>query len=137
MALTTCWSGVAACGGNQFLAGSRHRGPDRLNGGGGPGRDRCSRGRRIPKPLTDEVLRAADYVITMWCGGACPIYPGRRYMDWPVADPIGQPLEEVRRRIRGDITARFEGLVSGDRHPARMSLPKVILKTGRNILILK
>jgi ArsR family transcriptional regulator len=61
------------------------------------------------KTLIDEVVRAADYVITMGCGDACPIYPGRRYMDWPVADPIGQPLEEVRR-IRGDITARLKTL---------------------------
>ena len=63
----------------------------------------------FPKPLTDEVVRAADYVITMGCGDACPIYPGRRYMDWPVADPIGQPLEEVRR-IRGDIATRLKAL---------------------------
>ena len=63
----------------------------------------------FPKPLTDEVVRAADFVITMGCGDACPIYPGRRYMDWPVADPIGQPLEEVRR-IREDIAARLKAL---------------------------
>jgi arsenate reductase len=61
------------------------------------------------KTLIDEVVRAADYVITMGCGDACPICPGRRHMDWPVADPIGQPLEEVRR-IRGDITARLKTL---------------------------
>jgi arsenate reductase len=48
-------------------------------------------------------------VITMGCGDACPIYPGRRYMDWPVADPIGQPLEEVRR-IREEITGRLKAL---------------------------
>jgi arsenate reductase (thioredoxin) len=63
----------------------------------------------FPKPLTDEAVRAADYVITMGCGDACPIYPGRRYMDWPVADRIGQPSEEVRR-IRGDLTARLKAL---------------------------
>jgi protein-tyrosine-phosphatase len=63
----------------------------------------------FPKPLTDEVVRAADYVITMGCGDACPIYPGRRYMDWPVADPIGQPLDDVRR-IRDDIAARLKVL---------------------------
>jgi arsenate reductase (thioredoxin) len=63
----------------------------------------------FPKPLTDEVVQAADFVITMGCGDACPIYPGRRYMDWPVADPIGQPLAEVRH-IRDDITARLKGL---------------------------
>ena len=63
----------------------------------------------FPKPLTDEAVLAADYVITMGCGDACPIYHGRRYMDWPVADPIGQPLEEVGR-IRGNITARLKAL---------------------------
>jgi arsenate reductase (thioredoxin) len=63
----------------------------------------------FPKPLTDEVVQAADFVITMGCGDACPIYPGRRYMDWPVADPIGQPLDDVRH-IRDDITARLKGL---------------------------
>jgi arsenate reductase len=63
----------------------------------------------FPKPLTDEVVRAADYVITMGCGDACPIYPGRRYMDWPVADPIGHPLDDVRR-IRDDIAARLKAL---------------------------
>jgi arsenate reductase len=63
----------------------------------------------FPKPLTDEAVLAADYVSTMGCGDACPIYHGRRYMDWPVADPIGQPLEEVGR-IRGNITARLKAL---------------------------
>ena len=63
----------------------------------------------FPKPLTDEVVRAADFVITMGCGDACPIYPGRRYMDWPVADPIGQPMEDVRH-IRDDIAARLTAL---------------------------
>jgi arsenate reductase len=63
----------------------------------------------FPKPLTDEVVRAADFVITMGCGDACPIYPGRRYMDWPVADPIGQPVDEVRH-IRDDIAARLKAL---------------------------
>jgi arsenate reductase (thioredoxin) len=63
----------------------------------------------FPKPLTDEVVQAADFVITMGCGDACPIYPGRRYMDWPVADPIGQPGDEVRV-IRDDIAARLRTL---------------------------
>jgi protein-tyrosine-phosphatase len=61
------------------------------------------------RPLTGEVVRAADFVITMGCGDACPIYPGRRYMDWPVADPIGQPVEDVRR-IRDEIAARLTAL---------------------------
>ena len=63
----------------------------------------------FPKPLTDEVVQAADFVITMGCGDACPIYPGRRYMDWPVGDPIGQPLVDVRH-IRDDIAAHLKTL---------------------------
>ena len=64
----------------------------------------------FPKPLTDEVMEAADVVITMGCGDACPIYPGKRYLDWQVDDPAGQPIETVRR-IRDDIRARVEGLL--------------------------
>ncbi len=56
----------------------------------------------FPKPLTDEVVRAADVVVTLGCGDACPVYPGKRYEDWPIADPAGQSLEAVRR-IRYDI----------------------------------
>jgi arsenate reductase (thioredoxin) len=56
----------------------------------------------FPKPLTDAVIRAADVVITLGCGDACPVYLGKRYQDWPVADPAGQPLEIVRR-IRYEI----------------------------------
>jgi len=56
----------------------------------------------FPKPLTDEVVRAADVVVTLGCGDACPVYPGKRYEDWPVADPAGQPIDVVRR-IRYDI----------------------------------
>ena len=51
----------------------------------------------FPKPLTDAVIRAADVVVTLGCGDVCPVYPGKRYQDWPVADPAGQPLEVVRR----------------------------------------
>jgi len=50
----------------------------------------------FPKPLTDEAVRAADVVITMGCGDACPIYPGKRYLDWEIPDPSGQPIEVVR-----------------------------------------
>ncbi|MGE0541457.1 MAG: arsenate reductase ArsC [Dehalococcoidia bacterium] len=64
----------------------------------------------FPKPLTDEVVEAADVVITMGCGDACPIYPGKRYLDWQVDDPAGQPIEVVRR-IRDDIRGRVEGLL--------------------------
>jgi arsenate reductase len=56
----------------------------------------------FPKPLTDEVVRAADVVVTLGCGDACPVYPGKRYEDWPVGDPAGRPLETVRR-VRYDI----------------------------------
>ena len=51
----------------------------------------------FPKPLTDDVLRAADVVVTMGCGDACPLYPGKRYLDWDLEDPEGQPVEVVRR----------------------------------------
>ena len=64
----------------------------------------------FPKPLTDEVVRAADVVITMGCGDACPIYPGRRYEDWVLDDPAGRDLETVRR-IRDEIDARVTELV--------------------------
>src|SRR5881275_175686 len=64
----------------------------------------------FPKPLTDEVVEAADVVITMGCGDACPIYPGKRYLDWQVDDPAGQPLEVVRR-IRDDIRGRVKALL--------------------------
>jgi arsenate reductase (thioredoxin) len=64
----------------------------------------------FPKPLTDEAVRAADVVITMGCGDACPIYPGKRYEDWDLDDPAGEDLEAVRR-IREDITARVEKLL--------------------------
>jgi arsenate reductase len=63
-----------------------------------------------PKPLSDSVVRAADVIITMGCGDACPIYPGKRYQDWDVADPAGQPLEVVRD-IRDDIQARVTTLL--------------------------
>jgi protein-tyrosine-phosphatase len=64
----------------------------------------------FPKPLTDEVVQAADVVITMGCGDACPIYPGKRYEDWALDDPAGQDLETVRR-IRDEIDAKVQTLV--------------------------
>ena len=64
----------------------------------------------FPKPLTDEVVRAADVVITMGCGDACPIYPGKRYEDWVLDDPAGQDLPAVRR-IRDELDARIQALV--------------------------
>ena len=63
-----------------------------------------------PKPWTDEIVLAADVVITMGCGDACPLYPGKRYEDWDVADPAGEPLERVRQ-IRDDIGNRVQHLV--------------------------
>ena len=67
--------------------------------------------REFPKPLTDDAVRAADVVITMGCGDACPIFPGKRYEDWTLDDPAGQDLETVRR-IRDQIDARVQILVS-------------------------
>jgi len=64
----------------------------------------------FPKPLTDDVVHAADVIITMGCGDACPIFPGRRYEDWDVADPAGQRIEVVRA-IRDDIQARVTTLL--------------------------
>ena len=64
----------------------------------------------FPKPLTDEVVRAADVVITMGCGDACPIYPGKRYEDWTLDDPDGQDIATVRR-IRDEIDKRIENLI--------------------------
>ena len=64
-----------------------------------------------PKPLTDEVVRAADVVITMGCGDACPIYPGRRYLDWDLEDPVGRPIADVRD-IRDDIERRVRDLLA-------------------------
>ena len=66
----------------------------------------------FPKPFTDEFVRAADVVITMGCGDACQIYPGKRYEDWDVADPADQPIDVVRR-IRDDIRTRVERLLDG------------------------
>jgi arsenate reductase (thioredoxin) len=65
----------------------------------------------FPKPLTDEVVRAADVVITMGCGDACPIYPGKRYEDWELDDPAGRPIEQVRR-IRDEIDRRVQTLIA-------------------------
>jgi arsenate reductase len=64
----------------------------------------------FPKPLTDEVVKAADVVITMGCGDACPIFPGKRYEDWDLEDPAGKDLPTVRR-IRDEIDERVRRLV--------------------------
>ena len=65
----------------------------------------------FPKALTDDAVREADVVITMGCGDACPIYPGKRYEDWELDDPAGQDLETVRR-IRDEIDVRVQALVA-------------------------
>jgi protein-tyrosine-phosphatase len=67
-------------------------------------------GHAFPIRLEDEVVRAADVVITMGCGDACPIYPGKRYEDWELEDPAGKDLETVRR-IRDEIDERVRALV--------------------------
>jgi arsenate reductase (thioredoxin) len=64
----------------------------------------------FPKPLTDEVVRAADVVITMGCGDACPIYPGKRYLDWELEDPEGKTVGQVRP-IRDEIDGRVRALL--------------------------
>jgi len=66
--------------------------------------------REFPKPLTDDFVRAAEVVITMGCGDACPIYPGKRYEDWDLEDPKGKDLDTVRR-IRDQIDARVKKLI--------------------------
>jgi len=64
----------------------------------------------LPKPLTAGKVRAADIVITMGCGDACPVYPGRRYLDWELPDPAGLTVEQVRP-IRDEISARVHALL--------------------------
>jgi protein-tyrosine-phosphatase len=66
--------------------------------------------KEFPKPLTDDVVQAADVVITMGCGDACPIYPGKRYLDWELPDPAGLPIEQVRP-IRAEIDRRVRALL--------------------------
>lgn len=64
-----------------------------------------------PKVLTTEAVRASDVVITMGCGDACPIFPGKRYEDWELEDPAGQGIESVRV-IRDDIKGRIQSLLA-------------------------
>src|SRR5215831_12281229 len=67
--------------------------------------------REFPKLLTDDAVHRADVVVTMGCGDACPIYPGKRYEDWTIEDPAGQGLETVRR-IRDEIDERVQALIT-------------------------
>ena len=65
----------------------------------------------VPKKLTDAAVRESDVVITMGCGDACPIYPGKRYLDWELEDPAGKSVEDIRP-IREDIDRRVQGLLA-------------------------
>jgi arsenate reductase len=65
----------------------------------------------VPQLLSTEDVRASDAVVTMGCGDACPIFPGKRYEDWELQDPSGQPIEVVRR-VRDEIRGRVERLLS-------------------------
>lgn len=67
--------------------------------------------REFPKPLTTDVVEGADVVITMGCGDACPVFPGKRYLDWALPDPAGKTVDEVRP-IRDDIDARVQALLA-------------------------
>lgn len=67
-------------------------------------------GQEFPKPLTDDVVRAADVVVTMGCGDSCPLYPGKRYLDWELPDPAGQSVDDVRP-IRDQISTKLQGLL--------------------------
>ncbi len=67
--------------------------------------------KEFPKPLTDEVVQAADVVVTMGCGDACPLFPGKRYLDWELDDPAGKGVGDVRA-IRDEIDTRVRGLLA-------------------------
>lgn len=67
--------------------------------------------KEFPKPLTDEIARAADVIVTMGCGDACPVYPGKRYLDWELTDPAGLSVDQVRPII-DDIDRRVQALLA-------------------------
>ena len=75
-------------------------------------------GQEFPRPLTTDAVQAADVVITMGCGDACPVYPGKRYLDWALDDPAGQDLDTVRR-IRDEIDEKVRRLLRELRQPAQ------------------
>ncbi len=118
---------VHNAGRSQMAAGYlRHLAGDRVDvftGGSDPGfdtnkvvvaamaEDGIDVSQEYPKPWTDEIARAADVIVTMGCGDACPIYPGKRYEDWELDDPSGQSIEAVRP-IRDDIRGRVEALLA-------------------------
>ncbi len=67
--------------------------------------------KEFPKPLTDAAARRADVIVTMGCGDACPVYPGKRYLDWDLTDPAGKPVDEVRP-IVDEIDRRARALLA-------------------------
>ena len=67
--------------------------------------------KEFPKPLTTEAVQGSDVIITMGCGDACPIFPGKRYLDWDLPDPAGKPLDQIRP-IRDEIDRRVHELVA-------------------------
>jgi protein-tyrosine-phosphatase len=94
----------------------------------------------FPKPWTDEVVRAADVVVTMGCGDACPIFPGTRYLNWILDDPAGQGVDEVRpirdeieRRVRDLLTelhVPLQGLSVGDGDASGLQGPALTDRDG-------
>jgi protein-tyrosine-phosphatase len=77
--------------------------------------------KEFPKPLTDQIAGTADVLVTMGCGDACPVYPGKRYLDWQLDDPAGQPVEVVRpiiEEIDRRVRALLAELVPDQRRPA-------------------
>jgi len=79
-------------------------------------------GGEFPKPWTEEIVQAADVVITMGCGDACPLYPGKRYEDWELPDPAGLDVADVRP-IRDEIRTRVEALLASLEGPRPVSGP--------------
>ena len=73
----------------------------------------------IPQPWADEIVRAADVVVTRGCGDACPVFPGKRYVDWEIEDPARKTVDEVRP-IRDDIEQRVRGLMAELDIPVRV-----------------
>ncbi len=73
----------------------------------------------IPQPWADEIVRASDVVVTMGCGDSCPVFPGKRYIDWVVEDPSGKSVEEVRP-IRDDLEQRVRGLLAEMKVPTQV-----------------
>jgi len=67
-------------------------------------------GKEFPKPLSDELAQRADVIVTMGCGDTCPVYPGKRYIDWDLEDPAGKPIEAVRP-IVDEIDRRTKALI--------------------------